>query len=343
MSQYINKVLVSLIIALTLLGVIRVVAFGVDYSTTYQWGFPNYSYFGFNRAINFSVAPSQGVSYDPNLVGYWNLDQNSGSVAYDSSSNRNNGTLVNSPTWVSGKYGTALSFSGNGDYVNIPNSFNSTGELTVAFWAKFISGNVPAVEKANSYSLYWDGSSQVLGRVYPNSAFGASGLKADNNWHQIVYTFATNNQQVLYIDGVYLKNGITGNITISNSSSALRLGYVYGSSRTGTVDDVRVYDRALNAPEVAALYAQPDPTYLDSYYKYQDSVTGNTMLIYVDTPNGNSNNSALVTCTDFFGDSKLVFQANNSVIVNIWTNSRATFIYSRWNLEQRKLYYNYNS
>jgi hypothetical protein len=194
------------------------VVFGFDqYPISCQWDFQNYCYLDFNQAMKFTTVPIRGVSPDSSLVGYWNMNEGLGVIAYDSSSNVNNGTLINSPTWVAGKYGNGLSFNGNGDYVSIPNlnSYNLTDELTVAFWTIFISGNIPAVEKSRSYLLYWDGASNVYVAAYPNSAFEASGFPVDNNWHQIVYTYAPNSQQVLYVDGISVKRGATGNVTIS--------------------------------------------------------------------------------------------------------------------------------
>jgi hypothetical protein len=329
-----RKTFTCVIVVLLLLSTTGAVFGFNQYPISFQWDFQNYCYLDFNQAMNFTTAPIRGVFNNSRLVGCWNMNEGSGVVAHDSSGNGNNGTLVNSPTWVAGKHGNGLSFNGNGDYVSIPNSnyFNSTDELTIAFWARFISGNLPAVEKSSSYLLYWDGASHVYGAAYPNSAFGASGFPADNNWHQIVYTYAPNSQQVLYVDGVSVKSGATGNVTISVSSNGLKLGYVYGSSRTGTVDDVYIYNSVLTASEVAALYTQPDSDSLSNYYNYQDPVNNNTMLIHVDNPNGNSNNIASVTCTNFFTENKLVFQANNSVTLNVWTNlGKPIFTTGVWN------------
>lgn len=55
-------------------------------------------------------------------VGYWKFDEGNGTVAYDSSEYGNDGTLYGSCSWVDGKYGKALWFSGGGSYVRIPNS-----------------------------------------------------------------------------------------------------------------------------------------------------------------------------------------------------------------------------
>jgi hypothetical protein len=40
------------------------------------------------------------VGNEEGLVGYWRFDDGTGSKAVDSSSTKNDGTLVNGPTWV---------------------------------------------------------------------------------------------------------------------------------------------------------------------------------------------------------------------------------------------------
>ena len=45
------------------------------------------------------------------LVGHWSFDENSGNTAYDSSGFNNTGT-IHEATWVTGKYGSGLSFDG---------------------------------------------------------------------------------------------------------------------------------------------------------------------------------------------------------------------------------------
>jgi hypothetical protein len=67
------------------------------------------------------------------LVGYWKFDEGSGTVAYDSSGNNKTGTIVNAPTWVAGKLGSALDFNGIDSYVKIPdNLIRNTDPITVS-------------------------------------------------------------------------------------------------------------------------------------------------------------------------------------------------------------------
>ncbi|MCJ7673795.1 MAG: hypothetical protein MUO33_01430, partial [Sedimentisphaerales bacterium] len=65
------------------------------------------------------ISTSSGQPVDPNLVGWWKLDEASGTTAADSSGNAHNGTLNGNPQWVTGYFGGALEFDGGGDYVEI--------------------------------------------------------------------------------------------------------------------------------------------------------------------------------------------------------------------------------
>ena len=70
-----------------------------------------------------SVSGSTGLTVTTTLsglVGYWTFDDGSGTTAADSSGNGYTATLVNGPTWITGKIGGAISANGVNQYVNIP-------------------------------------------------------------------------------------------------------------------------------------------------------------------------------------------------------------------------------
>jgi type II secretory pathway pseudopilin PulG len=52
-----------------------------------------------------------GINITNGLIGYWKLDEGSGTSTADSSGNGHPGTLANSPTWTTGKINNALTFS----------------------------------------------------------------------------------------------------------------------------------------------------------------------------------------------------------------------------------------
>jgi len=67
------------------------------------------------------------------LKGYWKFDETSGSIAYDSSWNSNDGTVYGA-TWTTGKVNGALFFDGTDDYVDIGNTLSITTGFTVMAW-----------------------------------------------------------------------------------------------------------------------------------------------------------------------------------------------------------------
>ena len=85
----------------------------------------------------------------PNLVGYWMLDEGSGSNAADSSGAGHDGTLNNSPPWVSGRFGQALDFDGGSGAVTIDDSpaLNNLDQFSLSMWffADSVGGPLPAV------------------------------------------------------------------------------------------------------------------------------------------------------------------------------------------------------
>ena len=71
---------------------------------------------------------------------------------------------------------------------------------------------------------------------------------------------------------------------------------------------------------------------MSNYFNFKDPVSNNTMLIHVNSLNANSDNTVLVTCTNFFTGNKLIFKANSSAIVNVWTSlGQPTFTIGVWN------------
>ena len=158
--------------------------------------------FVFVAALCFVASAAVTVSSDraaratpssANLVAHWSFDQSSGAVLTDNSGNGYNGTLVNSPTWVAGKLGQALSFSTNRSVSvgNIP-AINGVNKLSMSAWIKRGTSNAlvlvgkqtsnhdVAIEAWNDGTVYFQLSngSDASGRVSLN----------DTNWHHVAFT-----------------------------------------------------------------------------------------------------------------------------------------------------------
>jgi prepilin-type N-terminal cleavage/methylation domain-containing protein len=219
---------------------------------------------------NLTISPLYSTT---GLVGYWPFEEGSGSSTADQSGNGNGGSwngasLGNNNThYVGGKVGSyAGNFDGSTDYVSVPYSASIaiTGPISISAWFKVSS--VSATQQAllsrwgtsNSYALIWNSSgvSQNL-RFWTTIGNVATATTAgDGNWHQ---TVATYNGSVLnlYLDGSIIASQADSG-SINDNGYNLRIGYDgtgFGSAYfPGLMDDVRIYNRALSASEIAALY-----------------------------------------------------------------------------------------
>ncbi len=85
-----------------------------------------------------------------------------------------------------------------------------------------------------------------------------NGVWNDGNWHNIV-AVKTSSQLILYVDGVASSINLYEDGKFGTNNHSLIIGDRYNRYFNGTIDDVRVYNRALSSNEVTALYNQPDP------------------------------------------------------------------------------------
>ena len=68
------------------------------------------------------------------LVAHWSFDDSSGTSAFDSSGNGNDGTVMGNAEWVNGQLGGALQFDGATARVVAPNIPFDSRSFTVMMW-----------------------------------------------------------------------------------------------------------------------------------------------------------------------------------------------------------------
>ncbi|MFA5386522.1 MAG: LamG-like jellyroll fold domain-containing protein [Candidatus Paceibacterota bacterium] len=214
---------------------------------------------------NLSLSPITNTS---GLVGYWKLDEGTGTVASDSSGNNNACTLTSGPTWITGKVGNSLNFNGSSNYVNCENgaSLNIIGNtISLSAWIKpndFVASYKSIIGKRNggeAYTLETYTNGNVRFGTYGTS--NAELLTTTNplsigGWYQVVGVYNGTNKYI-YVNGILVKSvAATGNILTSGSK--VGIGSLNGNGAigpfNGVIDDVRIYNRALSAAEVQALY-----------------------------------------------------------------------------------------
>ena len=202
------------------------------------------------------VTVTVNIPQTSNLLSYWAFNQTSGTTATDSSGNNKTATLIGSPTWTTGVAGNGLQFNGTSAYLNAGTV--SVSSFTISTWVNMSasqSGWGSLVMKQNSFGLEVQN-----GTVYANVGNGSTWTNTVNapltagTWKHVVQTFnGSTNTNSIYVDGVLRASG-TG--TFTNSASNLLIGSWNGSSEffNGKIDEVRVYNSALTATEISALY-----------------------------------------------------------------------------------------
>jgi len=217
------------------------------------------------------VLPGITHAVEANLIGFWTLDQTSGTTAYDASGNGNDGTLMGDPKWTVGKIGGALEMDGTEDYVDCGNGdvLNITQQVTLAAWVKADSGFaypdwsgiiMRGGPNIDTFAFYYNGPSQQLGFKTTGTdpswmAVPAAGL-FDDEWHHVTATY-DGAEKIVYLDGEEIGSAAsTGSIETSTGRLLLGAGRdVIPPTHllVGLLDDARIYDGALSQVEIQSI------------------------------------------------------------------------------------------
>jgi len=166
-----------------------------------------------------------------------------------------------------GKINGALTFDGVNDEVCIVGSRGSvldigTNDFSIAFWIRTTSiDSMLPIFKCDGYFVGYQ-ISMVNGYVgfllgdtdgYINKPTASASTVHDGNWHHVVMTFDRDSNAIVYIDGN--QDGTEDISAYQKSiSSAIDLYFSRDASFTGSLDDIRIYNKALTSEEVTRLY-----------------------------------------------------------------------------------------
>jgi hypothetical protein len=204
------------------------------------------------------------------LFGYWPLDDGSGTSASDHSRGARAGTLVGGALWDTGRFGGALYFDGINDRVHLPAFDVDTNQLTLTLWVRR-----QGTQDNFAGLLFSRAGSTVAGL----SVTSGGGLRYTWNNDPATYSFATGlvlpDDQWAFV-ALVIEPGearlhmaapslLTVTRVLHHDPEAFDGRVVIGRDDAGSrdfrgwIDDVRVYDRALNTSEIAVLAAGSSP------------------------------------------------------------------------------------
>ena len=201
-------------------------------------------------------------------LGYWPLDATNGTSAADSTANGNNGSVVNGTWSRNGRVNGCLNFNGVNSYAQITNAV--ANDFTLAFWVKttqtggspqwfngagLVDGDAPG--PGNDFGTALVGGKFALGIGNPDLSFTSTAAINDGVWHHCAATRQQASGRVtIYVDGRWQTTGYASRNSL-NSSARLCFGAIAsgGGYFNGSLDEVRIFNRALGSNEVAALYS----------------------------------------------------------------------------------------
>jgi hypothetical protein len=232
--------------------------------------------------MNTSTSDLQrGSSLASGLVGHWTFDgADTQATITDRSGQSNNGYFVGGATSsakAQGKLGQALRFDGVDDSVNVGdiNATDGASAMTVSAWVyqDSLSADLSVVSKWHGSGFSWyfassrgghGGSDDVHFQIGDSDEEGytTTNVHQAGRWEHWVGVFdgtqtGNANRLKIYVDGVSQSLTYDAVIPATTQSTAfpVHIGSTDGSGVwNGKIDDVRIYNRALSADEVKALY-----------------------------------------------------------------------------------------
>jgi hypothetical protein len=214
----------------------------------------------------------------PGLVSWW-----PGSTTNDVQG-PNDGALVNGAAIAKGRIGPGFSFDGVDDYVMVPNhpSLDVGTYGSIVFWMRAAPGNTMSsccqgLVTTDHFAVEISGGSHPVvgvnfyiftttgGFVHTSDANGGGAVVTPGDWHHIAGTYDGAGMR-LYVDGAPWGNPrfYSGSILPMLPGSFLAIGSEDGRTVCshcvgtryfhGEIDEVAIYNRALTAAEVHALF-----------------------------------------------------------------------------------------
>jgi hypothetical protein len=210
------------------------------------------------------------------------VDLNNGLVAYypfngnvnDASKNNNNGVNYGASLTTDrfGNTNKAYSFDGSSSYILTPVKSGFTTQISLCAWFKNSYNNYGGILNsrtanylANDLTTDTNGNpsfhlSDGIVANQPNTCMSTTCDLNNNNWHLLIGTYDGSIIRI-YVDGL-LRNQVFNIFNIAvNAFFYIGFDNLSGYYRyfNGKIDDVRIYNRAINDQEVSAIFYEANP------------------------------------------------------------------------------------
>jgi pectin methylesterase-like acyl-CoA thioesterase len=215
------------------------------------------------------------------LMGEWNFEEISGYSTADISGDNQTGTLSGGASFGTSRAegNRSMTFNGTNGSVTVPDSaaLNLSGTtMSLALWVKPDGAGTKQTLLAKSgnqaYRLFLNGNGTIgLSLALPGGtlAQATSSLAVpDGAWTHVVVTLSISGSQAtttFYLNGVSIGSQTLNSISqIQAATGALTFGVLDTTSNSeafsGSMDDIRIYNRALEPSEVKTIFKAGTPS-----------------------------------------------------------------------------------
>ena len=254
-----------------------------------------------NMSSNDSYCPpGEGSTCTP-PIGHWKLDEKGDSDADDVSGNGNTLTLINTPSWVSGKFGSGVKFSGSNQHLiradDADFDFADDANMTLEVWFKHDVASAQEVVLSKyseaGYKIIMESDGDITCAMDYDSTWtptdsisSTAATYDDGNWHHVACVKSAATSLSLYIDGVLIgaDSALTATNTLTNSDPLYFGIDADGVTNdfTGALDNIMLYTVARTQPQVSWDYNKGAPI---SHFKF-DECQGATLYDSISPLNG---------------------------------------------------------
>lgn len=232
--------------------------------------------------ITHSLETYRGIA-SSNLVGHWTLDENSsaGNIAFDLSSYQSHGTLndiSSANIGVTGKVLKAIDFDGDTDAVVLGDLSHLEGDsmkyFSISVWVYMVDDTADSdiilkgIHTANQPFVLWRDNASPdryaflmtdQDNDYTSPRYSSTSATL-NTWTHVAFTFSSNLEARMYLDGIEDANSpfsMTNYDNIKSNTDTWKIGHDLSGNSTdfhGKIDDLRIYNKVLSQSEIVSIF-----------------------------------------------------------------------------------------
>jgi hypothetical protein len=281
------------------------------------------------------------------LVSYWKFDETSGTTADDSHGSYDFTHTDTGLITSGGKIDYGLSFTSNNYHSVNSNPVIPYGAKSISVWVYYVSNsanqyflvnnggsggnNGMSLAVTSSHKLRWEISrSDVIGW---NFQFNSATSLSNNAWNHVIVTWdgsTSSNSAKIYINGELDASQTPLDTETASGTNNLLLGRYNPASSdqsmNGRLDEVGIWNRALNSTEVSALYDIQKDGYTNGTYNFSalsdEPVVSNFSVSVTDEwTGGNVNNISVVVDGETYTNT-----TGNTITTNLLNNDTSTYL-----------------